>query len=465
MRPISTIAFLLALTCGLLIAPLAQALDVPVKRWKFGNGLTLVVIPDRRAPVVTHMVWYRVGAADEPAGKTGLAHYLEHLMFKGTKRIAPGEFSKIVKRYGGNDNAFTSRDYTAYFQRIAKDKLAMVMEMEADRMQNLRLSEKDVKTELEVIKEERRQRTENDPRTLFGERLQAALYVAHPYRRPVVGWMADVERLSLADVMAFYRRFYTPANAIVVVAGDVEPEEVRKLAEKHYGRLKNTGVIGPRWRTPEPPPLAARRVVMKSPRVRQPVFQRLWVAPSYRTARDGMAHALDVFADALGGGATSLLYRRLVVEEKVAAWAGAYYAGDDRDYGAFGVFATPAPGVTPQKLEARIDAVLKEVLEKGIDAKRLERSRKSMVASAIYALDSQFALARIFGEALATETGMDSVLQWDERIERVTAEDALKAGRAVLKGANSVTGWLLPAQRERKAAANVSPADKRELVQ
>ena len=442
-----------------LMAP-ALALNVPVKTWKLDNGLTLVVIPDHRAPVVTHMVWYRVGAADEPAGKTGLAHYLEHLMFKGTKRIAPGEFSKIIKRYGGNDNAFTSRDYTAYYQRIASDKLALVMEMEADRMQNLQLSEKDVKTELEVIKEERRMRTENDPRSLFAERMQAALFTAHPYRRPVVGWMADVAHLTLADVMAFYRRYYAPANAIVVVAGDVEPEEVHKLALKHYGPLKNQVALQPRWRTPEPPPLAARRLVMRSARVRQPVFQRLWVAPSYRMVKGTMAHALDVFADALGGGTTSVLYRRLVVEEKVAAWAGATYSGDDRDYGTFAVYATPAPGVSPEKLEARIDAVLGEVLEKGIDGKRLERSKKSMVAAAIYALDSQFALARIFGEAMATETGIDSVLHWDERIAKVTDEEVLKAARAVLKPANSVTGWLLPAQttNARKAARSAPVA-------
>ncbi len=451
---------LLALLGWLALAWPAWALNVPVKTWTLNNGLTLVVIPDHRAPVVTHMVWYRVGAADEPAGKTGLAHYLEHLMFKGTKRIAPGEFSRIIKRYGGNENAFTSRDYTAYFQRIASDKLGMVMEMEADRMQNLQLSEKDVKTELEVIKEERRMRTENDPRTLFAERMQAMLFTAHPYRRPVVGWMADVKHLTLADVMAFYRRFYTPANAVVVVAGDVEPEKVRALALKHYGALKNTAAVRPRWRTPEPPPLAARRLMMRDARVRQPTFQRLWVAPSYRTAKGGMAHALDVFADALGGGTTSVLYRRLVVKEKVAAWAGAFYSGDDRDYGTFGVYATPAPGVTPERLEARIDAVLKEVLERGVDEKRLERSKGSMVASAIYALDSQFALARIFGEAMATETGVQSVLTWDERIAKVSGEEALKAARAVLRPANAVTGWLLPPEKKAKAAMRSSSAEK-----
>ncbi len=440
------LAFILAF-----MAP-ALALDVKLHHFRLDNGLEVVVIEDHRAPVVTHMVWYRVGAADEPAGKTGLAHFLEHLMFKGTKKIAPGEFSKIIKRHGGEDNAFTSRDYTAYYQRIAKEHLGMVMAMEADRMQNLQLSERDVKTELEVIKEERRERTENDPRALFGERLVAAHFVAHPYRRPVVGWMADVQRLTLADVMAFYRRHYTPANAILVVVGDVTAEEVKKLAKEHYGRLKNTVEVKPRWRTPEPPPLTARRLKMHDARVRLPVFQRLYVAPSYRTAKGNEAHALDVFAEALGGGTTSVLYRRLIVEEKLAAYVGAWYSGDDRDHGTFGIYAAPAPGVEPEKLEARIDAVLREVLVNGIDEKRLKRTKTALVSSAIYALDSQFMLARIFGSALATDNTIESVLQWDERIEKVTAKDILSAARAVIKPANSTTGWLLPAPAPKTAA-------------
>ncbi len=463
MHPLSRLlltALLLPLLLPLLLLP-ASALDVKVSTFTLKNGLRLVVIPDHRAPVVTHMVWYRVGAADEPVGRTGLAHYLEHLMFKGTKKIAPGAFSRIIKRHGGDDNAFTSRDYTAYYQRIAADKLPMVMRMEADRMQNLQLSERDVKTELEVIKEERRMRTENDPRSLFSERLYAALFVAHPYRRPVVGWMADVEHLTLKDVMAFYRRHYTPANAIVVVAGDVQPQQVLKLAREVYGPLRNTAQVAPRWRTPEPPAITERRLVMHSPRVRQPAFQRLYLAPAYRTASGNDAHALDVLAEALGGGTTSVLYRRLVVEEKVAAFAGAFYSGNDRDYGVFGIYAIPAPGVRQRKLEERIDAVLREVLANGIDAKRLKRTKNAMVASAIYALDSQAALARIFGAALAADSTIDSVLKWDERIANVSGADVLRAARAVLKPANGVSGWLLPAPRKVAKAEKAAATDAR----
>ncbi len=449
-----------------LAAQPARALDIPVSTFTLKNGMRVVVVPDRRAPVVTHMVWYRVGAADEPAGKTGLTHFHEHLMFKGTRKIAPGEFSKIVKRLGGNDNAFTSRDYTAYYQRIARQHLGKVMAMEADRMQNLQLSERDVLTEREVIKEERRERTENNPRALFAERLHATLFTAHPYRRPVVGWMDDATNLTLEDVMAHYRRFYTPANAILVVTGDVSPREVRELAEKHYGNLKNTASIKPRRRTREPAPLAERRLVMRDARVRAPLFQRLYLAPSYRSAGEGHdAHALEVFAEALGGGTTAPLYRELVVKSQLATFAGAFYSGDDRDYGIFGIYATPAPGVSRQKLEAAIDALLKKVLREGLPERRIARARDNLVASATYALDSQFALARIFGAALASDSDVRSVLEWDRRLMQITPKEALAAARKVVRPVNSATGWLLPAhapqpRRQARTATEAEPASE-----
>ncbi len=424
----------------------ARALDLKAKEYELKNGLKLVVIPDHRAPVVTHMVWYRVGAADEPAGKSGLTHFLEHLMFKGTGKVPPGEFSKIVKRHGGEDNAFTTADNTAYFQRIAKENLGLVMGLEADRMQNLKLTAKDVETEREVIKEERRMRTENNPRALFAERLNAALYLAHPYRRPIVGWMDDVRRLRLSDAMAFYRQYYTPANAIVVVAGDVEPEEVLKLAEKHYGSLINTAPKARRVRTREPRPLAARRIVMRDARVKAPIIQRMYVAPAYPRAKNGEAHALEVFAQAFGEGATSLLYRKLVVEERIATWAGAWYDGNNRDYGTIGIYATPAPGVSMEKLEARIDALIAEVLKKGLPEEKVKRAANALVAEATYALDSQFQLARIVGDALTTGGTLEDIREWESRILKVTPEQAVAAARAVMRPENSVTGLLLKAE-------------------
>ncbi len=436
----------------------ARALDLKAKEYELKNGLKLVVIPDHRAPVVTHMVWYRVGAADEPAGKSGLTHFLEHLMFKGTGKVPPGEFSKIVKRHGGQDNAFTTADNTAYFQRIAKENLGLVMSLEADRMQNLKLTAKDVDTEREVIKEERRMRTENNPRALFAERLNAALYLAHPYRRPIVGWMDDVRRLRLSDAMAFYRQYYTPANAIVVVAGDVEPEEVLKLAEKHYGSLINTAPRAERVRTREPRPLDARRIIMRDARVKAPIIQRMYVAPAYPRAKNGEAHALEVFAQAFGDGATSLLYRKLVVEERIATWAGAWYDGNNRDYGTIGIYATPAPGVSMEKLEARIDALISEVLKNGLPEKDVKRAANALVAEATYALDSQFYLARIVGDALTTGGSLEDIREWETRILEVTPEQAISAARAVMRPENSVTGLLLKA--EAPAAATGGPREK-----
>ncbi len=456
MRHRILISGLLALAAALtvLLGPRdpARALDLKAKEYELRNGLKLVVIPDHRAPVVTHMVWYRVGAADEPAGKSGLTHFLEHLMFKGTDKVPAGEFTRIVKRHGGQDNAFTTADNTAYFQRIAKENLGLVMRLEADRMQNLKLTSKDVETEREVIKEERRMRTENNPRALFAERLNAALFVAHPYRRPIVGWMDDVRRLRLSDAMAFYRKYYTPANAIVVVAGDVEPGEVLKLAEKHYGSLINTAPKAERVRTREPRPLAARRVVMRDARVKAPIIQRMYVAPAYPRAKKGEAHALEVFAQAFGEGATSLLYRRLVVGERIATWAGAWYDGNNRDYGTIGIYATPAPGVSMERLEARLDALIGEVLEKGLPEKDVKRAANALVAEATYALDSQFYLARMVGDALTTGSSLADIREWEARILKVTPERAVAAARAVMRPENSVTGLLLKAEPSANAA-------------
>ena len=436
----------LALVMLLAALPAAQALKLNVHRKTLANGMEVVVIPDHRAPVVTHMVWYRVGAADEPSGKTGLAHFFEHLMFKGTERIAPGAFSRIIERHGGEDNAFTGPDYTAYFQRIAKEHLPLVMEMEADRMRNLRLTEEMVRTEREVIKEERRMRTENNPRALFGERINAMLFLAHPYRRPVVGWMDDVSRLTLKDALAFYRRHYSPNNAILVVVGDVTPEEVFRLAEKHYGPLKNDGPRPERVRTREPEQLTARRVVMRDARVQAPIFQRLYQAPSYRTAKGREAHALEIFAQALGGGTTSLLYRRLVVEEKIAAWAGAAYDSDGRDYGVFAVYAAPVPGVSLETLERRIDEILAEVLKTGLPEAELKRAARNLAAETTYALDSQFALARLVGATLATDLPLSVIETWEEKLLEVTPDEIQAVARRVLRPEGSVTGLLMRAE-------------------
>jgi len=432
----------------------AKPLNIDVGEFTLENGMKVVVIPDRRAPVVTHMVWYKVGAADEASGKSGIAHLLEHLLFKGTKKIAPGEFSKIISRNGGQDNAFASQDYTGYFQRISKDRLEMVMEMEADRMQNLVLTEKDIVTERDVVKEERRTRTDNKPTALLSEQMSAALYTAHPYGIPVIGWMSEVAKLNRQDAMDFYRKFYTPSNAILVVAGDVTAEQVIKLAKKHYGVLKNTTTPGPRLRTMEPSPIAARRVIMRDKRASSPYVMRQYLAPSYTTAKGNKAMALDVLTEILGSGTTSRMYKKIVIEDKVAVSAGSWYSGGQIDYGTFGFYGVPAPGNTPEKLEKSIDAIIAEVLEKGVTQKELDRARKVLQAETVYLLDSQSSLARVFGRALVSGLTVSDVINWDDNLNSVTLQDIKNAAADVLQIRRSVTGILLKEQTGKQTGTN-----------
>ncbi len=428
----------------LLTSVQALALKIDYTQFKLANGMQVVVIPDHRAPVVTHMVWYKVGSADEVSGKTGLAHFLEHLMFKGTKKHPPGDFDRILSSNGGDGNAFTTQDYTAYHQRIAAGRLALVMELEADRMQNIVLTNENVIPELEVVREERRQRTDNEPSALLGEQVDAALYTAHPYGRPVIGWMSEVAKLTREDALAFYKAHYTPANAILVVAGDVEPDEVRKLAETYYGVLKNTFEPAERVRTPEPGPIAARRVDMTDPRVTSQTLQRSYLAPSVRNVPLREAQALSVLADVLGSGSQSRLYRKLVVEQQIAAYAGAWYRGTEMDSGTFGFYAAPAPGKTTAEVEAAIDLIVADVRANGVTQEELDRARKRSVAEEVYALDDTTALARMAGTAFSIGVKFDTMLDSGGEIDKVTVADVRDAARKYLQAKASVTGTLAP---------------------
>jgi zinc protease len=407
------------------------------------NGLQVVVIPDHRAPVVTQMVWYKVGAADEGPGESGVAHFLEHLMFKGTERLAPGEFSRIVGRNGGRDNAFTSLDYTGYYQNLARDKLDLVMGMEADRMVNLKLDERSVETEREVVLEERRQRTDNDPASQLYEVMQATQYLSHPYGIPVIGWEHEIRGLNRAAAIAFYRRHYRPNNAILIVAGDVTVDEVKALAEKHFGPLPR-GPETPRVRPQEPPQLAARRVVFEDARVRQPGLQRSYLAPRRDSANPLPTVALDLFAEILGGGSVSRLYQELVVKRGLAASASAHYSGISLDPTTFAISLTPVPGGDLAALEAALDETLAKVLADGITAAELERARNSSLASVIYARDNLGTGPRVLGTALASGFGIDDIEGWPDELAKVGAEDVMAAARQVLDKRRSVTGVLLP---------------------
>ncbi len=440
----------LALCAGFATAPARAA--PAVSQFTLANGLTLVVVPDHRTPVVTHMIWYRVGAADEVNGKSGIAHFLEHLMFKGTAKNPAGRFSQQLASIGGQENAFTTYDYTGYFQRTAREHLGTLMEFEADRMTGLVLTDQVVASERNVILEERNQRIDNDPAARLGEQVQAAQYLNHPYHRPTIGWRHEMETLDREDALNFYRRYYQPDNAFVIVAGDVTPEEVKALAEKTYGKIERRGAIGPRIRPQEPPQIVERRVTFADLRVTQPSLQRSYLVPSYTSAKEHEAEALDVLAYILGGGANSRLYRALVVEKRLATTAGAWYQGTSLDDTRLGLYAAAAAGTPLDRVESAIDTEIELLLDKGVEADELERSKSHMIADYVYAQDNQSTLARQYGAALTTGSSIEAVLARPERLRAVTAEQVRDAARRYLDKRHSVTGYLVRerAPREEK---------------
>ena len=413
------------------------------KSFTLPNGLQVVVVENNRAPIVVQMVWYKVGAADEVNGKSGIAHFLEHLMFKGTDTVPPGEFSKIVARNGGQDNAFTSHDYTAYFQRVSSDKLELIMRLESDRMTNLTLTDAEVLPEREVVREERRSRTDNDPSSQLYEQSRAALYLNHPYGRPVIGWPQEISKLNTKDALAFYRKYYAPNNAILIVAGDVKAADVKRLAEKYYGPIPR-GEVPPRVRPEEPQQLAARRVEMKSSRVRQPTWNRSFILPSFRNSGRDQSYALQVLSEILGGGSTSRFYRNLVIEQKTAVSAGAWYLAGRLDNGEFNIVGSPKPGVDMAKFEQSMLAELKNVRENGVTPDELELAKNSLLSAAIYARDSLRTAPNVIGRALTTGRTIEEVETWPDQIRAVTIDQVNKAARDLLRDEASVTSILTP---------------------
>lgn len=438
-------SFAALLLLGLMaLAPSAAASErQAVTQFKLANGLEVVVIPDHRAPVITHMVWYKVGSADEPPGKSGIAHFLEHLMFKGTEKNPAGRFSQVVATIGGQENAFTSLDYTGYFQRVTREHLPMLMEFEADRMTGLVLTDENVLPERNVVLEEQNQRVANEPGARLGEQIMAALYLNSPYGRPIIGWRHEIEKLTREDALAFYRRFYTPNNAVLVIAGDVTADEVKALAEKTYGQVPRRFEVPERARPQEPPPAAARQVTLADPRVAQPSLQRSYLVPSYATARPGEAEALDVLAYLLGNSSTGHLYRTLVMEQGIASSAGGWYQGTSLDDTRIGLYAQPKPGVTLAKLEEALDATLADVVEKGFSAEQVERAKGRMIADYIYAQDSQSTLARMYGAGLTSGLTVEQIQSRPERLRAVTPQAVLDAAKLYLDTRRSVTGYLV----------------------
>ena len=355
---ISTFAF----SAGSALAQTTVTSERPAS-FTLGNGMQVVVIPDHRTPVVTQMIWYKVGSADETPGKSGLAHFLEHLMFKGTAKHPAGEFSQTVLRIGGNENAFTSVDYTGYFQRVPREQLATMMEFEADRMTGLILKDENVLPERDVVLEEFNMRVANNPDARLTEQMMAALYLNHPYGRPVIGWRQEIEKLDREDALAFYKRFYAPNNAILVIAGDVDAKEIRPMVEKAYGGIPaQPAIAAQRIRPQEPVPAAPRTVTLSDPRVEQTGLRRYYLVPSSTTAAAGESPALDVLAQLMGGGSNSYLYRALVIDRQLATSAGAGYQGTSLDPSQFSLSVSPKPGVEFSQIEQVIDGVISDVI-------------------------------------------------------------------------------------------------------
>jgi zinc protease len=389
------------------------------------------------------MIWYKVGAADETPGKSGLAHFLEHLMFKGTAKNPTGRFSQAVAAIGAHENAFTSNDYTGYYQRIPSDRLKSMMEFEADRMTGLQLTDNVVLPERDVILEEENQRVENNPRARLGIQIDAALFLNHPYGKPTIGWRHEMEQLTRDDAIGFYRRFYAPNDAVVVIAGDIESDQALKFAEETYGKVAPSKNIGPRQRPQEPPAVAVRSLTLADPRVEQPTLQRDYLTPTFATAKPGQSEALEVLSQILGTGENSRLYRALVADRHVAVAAGSGYDSSALDMSKFAVYGVPQPGTTLPQLESDIDAVIADVIDKGIGAEELTRAKTRLIADAVYAQDNQMSLARWYGTALTSGATVEDVRNWPDRIRAVTAQQVQDAARQWLDKRRSVTGYLV----------------------
>ena len=434
--------------CLALIAPLGAAAQQEdfVTDFTLDNGMQVVVVEDHRAPVVQHMVWYRAGSADEPVGQSGVAHFLEHLLFKATDDLESGEFSRIVAERGGQDNAFTSYDYTAYFQRVAAEHLGLMMKMEADRMRDIRLTPMDIVTERQVILEERNQRTENNPRALFGEQMSAAQYLNHRYGVPIIGWKHEMETLDMGDALSFYRTHYAPNNAILVVSGDVTPDEVRTLAEEHYGAIPANPDLPPRLRSTEPPQNAERRVLFRDARVATEYVSRSYLAPERDAGDQEKAAALRILSELLGGGTTSYLNEKLQFDQELAVFTGAFYSGTSLDSTTFDLVVVPRPGVSLEEAEAALDTALADFIEEGVDTEALERIKMQVRAAQIYERDNVDGIARRYGQALTSGLTVADVQKWPDLLQAVTPEEVIEAARAVFRREASVTGYLMKAE-------------------
>ena len=420
----------------------SNAAAPPVFQFALQNGMQVLVIPDHRAAVVTQMLWFKAGAVDDPPGLSGMAHFFEHMMFRGTKQVPGDSYSQIIAKNGGEENAFTTHDYTAFYEQIAADRLKLAMDLEADRIVNLDLNDNSVSTERDVVLEERRMRVENNPQALLGEQMAAALHLSHPYGRPVIGWSDEVRRIDRVSAQDFYDHHYAPNNAILIVAGDVTPDQIRSLAQAEYGKVA-ARELQPRAEFTEPPRIAETRMTVQRADARVPIFSRTYRVPSYAQAAPGQAEGFELLSQVMGGGETSTLYRVLVEQKKLASEAGANYDGFTRDAAEFSVYAVPRPGVSLETLEKAVDQVIQGFTAAPANAVDLTRAKTQLVASVTYRRDSQYAMATAYGTALMIGLTVDDVNEWPSRIKAVDGNGVRRAAQGLNKR-DAVTAYLLP---------------------
>jgi zinc protease len=422
------------------ISSVAQA-EVYVKT--LDNGLKVIVKEDHRAPVLVQQIWYRAGSMDERTGTTGVAHVLEHMMFKGTADVPLGQFSKIIAAAGGRENAFTSYDHTAYFQQLHKSKLPLAMKLESDRMHNLQMAKQEFDKEVKVVMEERRWRTDDEPRSLMFEKLMAAAYQEHPYHNPIIGWMVDLQNMTDADALDWYKTWYAPNNATLVIAGDVKANEVFALAQKYYGGIPRVK-LPVRKAVGEAQQLGIKRIVVKAP-AELPFLAMAYHSPTLRDAeKDWKPYALEVLAGVLDGNSSARLNKALVREQQVAMDVGTGYDSVARGPGLFVLEGTPREGKTVGDVEHAIREQLELLVRDGVNAEELQRVKAQVTAGEVYKRDSVFYQAMQIGQLESAGLSYKDVPVMLQKLQAVTAQQVQDVAREIFNDDHLTVATLDP---------------------
>ncbi len=451
MKPLLSFSVIIALGLLLLMPQRAVAADVDISSFTLNNGMRVVLVENHRIPAIYHSIWLPVGGADDPAGKSGLAHFMEHMMFQGSDNLEPGEFSKHIAGMGGQQNASTGRDYTTFYVKISRKHIEKVMQLEAERFAHMNPPPANFNKEREVIMEERRAVLDNNPSAKLTEQINAALFLHHPYQNPIIGWKNEMEGLTRDDVLAFHKAHYHAGNMLLLVAGDITRDELQPLAEKYYGSFPARSRSSHNW-VDEPEHRAALWVKMRDAQVKQPTFRRSYIAPSVVYGETAHTMPLLVLEHLLGSEGTGYFYRTLVADKKVASSIAAGYQAFSFGPGRFTIYATPADGITMQELERHIDDALADFIAQTPDKDEITRAKTILKADTIYAQDSLQGVGSFIGYLYMLGLDESYFFNWQRNVDAVTAEQIAQAARALFVPEKSATGWLLPVETENGGA-------------